>query len=483
MKKIYKLVLLSVLTLGLASCDFNTENYQQIPTDDAYKSVQDVENGMNGAYYAAGTYRFLGNYAIAYGDFSAGVSVGNRSTGHFYNQSAWIVSDTDGELDDVWNYGFKIIDRCTRTIQGAKDVLANTSLHLTEEDIAKVKSYMAQCHALKALANYYLVNLFAYPYQEGVDNLGLPLVKDTPIKEFEKIERSTVGQTYELILSDLSNAETIMDEALADGSISGPNAFYMGAMGIQALKARVAMSMGDYAKAETAAKQAIALKGKGNGTGSDKVPSNEIYLSMWSSLAINDEDMFTIAKTEADNLSANSLNTLYGSYRATIANSAIALYNPEDIRLGLIIPQNGGGKTTSKYIGLPTSAATSNIPVFRKSEMSLIIAEVEARNNNIPEAQNYLYYTAKRDLSITSSDQLPSTRDELLAFIAQERIREFAGEGHRFYDARRMGLTIQMTGFKPFDIAKFVFPIPADEINAGFCTQQNIDWEKALPVK
>lgn len=483
MKKIYKLFLLSVVTLGLASCDFDTENYQQIPTDDAYKSVQDVENGMNGAYYAAGTYRFLGNYAIAYGDFSAGVSVGNRSTGHFYNQSAWIVSDTDAELDDAWNYGFKVIDRCTRTIQGAKDVLANTALHLTEEDVAKVKSYMAQCHALKALANYYLVNLFAYPYQEGVDNLGLPLVKDTPIKEFEKIDRSTVGQTYELILSDLTNAETILDEALADGSISAPNAFYMGAMGIQALKARVAMSMGDYATAEKAAKQAIVLKGKGNGTGSDKVPSNEIYLSMWSSLAINDEDMFTIAKTEADNLSANSLNTLYGSYRATIANSTVALFNAEDIRLGLIVPQDGGGKTTSKYIGLPTSAATSNIPVFRKSEMSLIIAEVEARNNNIPEAQNYLYYTAKRDLSITSSDQLPATRDELLAFIAKERIREFAGEGHRFYDARRMGLTIQMTGFKPFDIAKFVFPIPADEINAGFCTQQNINWEKALPVK
>ena len=483
MKNIYKLILLSALTLSLGSCDFDTENYQQIPTEDAYKSVQDVENGMNGAYSAVGTYRFLGNYATAYGDFCAGVSVGNRSTGHFYYQSSWIVSDTDAELKDMWNYGFKIIDRCTRTIQGGKDVLANTALHLTEADIAKVKSYMAQCYALKSLANYYLVNLFSYPYQAGANNLGLPLVKDVPIKEFEKIDRATVGETYAQITSDLTNAENYLDEALQGNLIKTPNAFYMGAMGIQALKARVAMSMGDYATAETAAKAALTLKGKGNGTGADKVPSNEIYVSMWSSLAISDEDIFTIAKTEADNLSANSLNTLYGSYGATVANSTVALFNDEDIRLELIFPQDAGGMTTAKYKGLPTSAATSNVPVFRKSEMSLIIAEVEARNNNIPEAQNYLYYTAKRDLSITASTELPATQDELLAFIAKERIREFVGEGHRFYDARRMGLTINITGFKPFDIAKFVFPIPADEINAGFLTQQNPDWKSALPVK
>ena len=53
MKKLYKKILLSIALLcGLASCDFETENYQQIPIEDAYKTVQDVQNGMNGAYYA-----------------------------------------------------------------------------------------------------------------------------------------------------------------------------------------------------------------------------------------------------------------------------------------------------------------------------------------------------------------------------------------------------------------------------------------------
>ena len=135
-----------------------------------------------------------------------------------------------------------------------------------------------------------------------------------------------------------------------------------------------------------------------------------------------------------------------------------------------------------KYQGLSTSAATSNIPIFRKSEMSLIIAEVEARNGHIAEAQKYLYYTAKRNEAITGADQLPDNTADLLAFISDERVREFAGEGHRFYDARRMGDQVELAiSAQPFDIAKFVFPIPADEINAGFCTQQNEGWSDALP--
>ena len=115
--------------------------------------------------------------------------------------------------------------------------------------------------------------------------------------------------------------------------------------------------------------------------------------------------------------------------------------------------------------------------------MSLIVAEVEARDGHIAEAQKYLMYTAKRDESITAASQLPSTTDDLLAFISEERIREFAGEGHRFYDARRMGDIIEMQGYEPFDIAKFVFPIPADEINAGFCGPQNENWSDGLPTR
>lgn len=473
MKNIYKLILGVVLTAGLASCDFDTTNYQQIPSGSEYQTVQDVQNGMNGAYYALGSYRFLGNYAVAYGDFCGGVSLGSSNTGHFYSQSNWAISETTSETAEIWFYGFQVIDRTTRTIQGAKRILADETLHLSESEIAEVNLYMAQCYAMKALVNYYMVNLFAYPYSAGTENLGLPLVKDEPVEAFEEIERSTVGETYTQITDDITNAETCMAAAGSE-----PTAFYLGSMGIAALKARVYMSMGLYDEARTAALQAIALKGSGAGDATDNTPNKDTYLSMWTSLAITDEDIFTIAKTENDNLSANSLNTLYGSYGCTLSNAAQAMFASTDYRAELLSRSSIG-----KYQGLFTSAATSNIPVFRKSEMSLIIAEVYAREGNIAQAQNYLFYTAKRDEAITAASQLPSTTEDLLAFISDERVREFAGEGHRFYDARRMGDVITMDGFQPFDIAKFVFPIPADEINAGFCGPQNENWSDGLPTR
>lgn len=483
MKNLYKWMVFSCLALGTVSCDFDTENYQDISIDQAYQSVQDVQNGMNGAYNALGAYGFLGNYALAYGDFCAGISEGSASTGHFYYQSNWIISDTDAELEYMWAYGFKVIDAATRTIAGGKKVLADADkLFLDPSDVANVNLYIAQCYALKALANYYLVNLFALPYQQGANNLGLPLVKDEPVAEFTKIDRATVGATYTQITDDIQMAEDYMAEALGATNESGkplvsaPSAFFMGPMAVQALKARVNMFLGEYNVAKTAALKAIELKGKGNGTGDDNMPSDEIYQSMWTSLAVTDEDLFTISKSEADNLSANSLNTLYGSYGSTLSDVAVNTYGENDIRAKLL-----DGNSTLKFQGLPTSAATSNIPIFRKSEMSLILAEIYARANDVTNAQKYLMYTAKRDKDIETTADLPSSQADLLKFISEERIREFAGEGHRFYDARRMGDKIVGVGTVPFDIQKFVFPIPAAEINAGYCTQQNEGWSDNLP--
>ncbi len=69
----------------------------------------------------------------------------------------------------------------------------------------------------------------------------------------------------------------------------------------------------------------------------------------------------------------------------------------------------------------------------------------------------------------------------MMSFIQDEYVREFYQEGHRWFDARRWGLKLTCSKFKNFDVSNFVFPIPADEINAGFCTQQNDGWEDALP--
>lgn len=477
--KNYKYIALSLaVAFGLGSCSLDTEMYTKKVPEETYKSIKDVESGTIGVYYQLGYYPFLGNYATILGDMCAGIGAGSASSGHFNSYSTFTFSDTEQELEDIWNYGYKVIGSSATTINEAEKLMKNGSI--LEGDYPEAYNYIGQCYALKALAEYYLVNLYGLPYSSAnASTPGIVVIdKDVP-EAMQNVERGTVEQTYTQIKNDIAAAEEAFTNA---GENAETSAYYLTPMGLQALKARVYLSLGDYATAEQAAKKAIELKGSGDGDEGDTNPSNETYLSMWGNVAVNAEDIFTIKKSNDDNLSANSLNTAYGSYYCTIQNVAQGKFGDRDVRKKLFIKNPGrSGQYFPKFYG-ESAAAVTNIPIFRKSEMSLIIAECEARTGSIAEAQNYLMYTAKRDEAITSAADLPSTKDELLSFISDERIREFFGEGHRFYDARRMGDKVSGDNFQDWDIQKFVFPIPAGEINSGFGVKQNENWSDNLPT-
>lgn len=487
MKKILnKISIVLSLALAVSSCDFDTELQQNVDTADAFKNVQDVTNGTTGAYQALAYYPFLGNYAIAFGDFAGGLANGSASSGHFYSVSYWSVSDTDEEMEGIWQYGFKVVDAAVRTINGA-DALLAANPDMSDDDKATIYYNVSQCYALRALAYFTMTQYFCYPYSKGADQKGLPIVKDQPVEAFQNATRASLGDTYSFMLDDIKKALEYNEEA---GSPS-LQYFFLNKAAFYALKARVCLYMGNYADAEAAAKKAIELKGKGNATYTDLTPNNETYLTMWASLNPSDEDIFTLSKTTDDNLSANALNTLWGSYYGKVSTYGQSFFSDTDVRAQLIGVVDSNSPASMKWQGIESSQATSNIPIFRKSEMALIIAECEARNGNITEAQKYVGYTAKRDSQYAAEDgscdlsKLPSDKDALLEFIWKENTREFLGEGHFYSEARRLDKTVTVmagtcTTFRP---ANFVFPIPAAEINAGFMKDQNTGWEDGLPER
>lgn len=487
MKKILnKISIVLSLALAVSSCDFDTELQQNVDTADAFKNVQDVSNGTTGAYQALAYYPFLGNYAIAFGDFAGGLANGSASSGHFYSVSYWSVSDTDEEMEGIWQYGFKVVDAAVRTINGADAILA-ANPDMSDDDKATIYYNVSQCYALRALSYFTMTQYFCYPYSKGADQKGLPIVKDQPVEAFQNATRASLGDTYSFMLDDIKKALEYNEEA---GSPS-LQYFFLNKAAIYALKARVCLYMGNYADAEAAAKKAIELKGKGNATYTDLTPNNETYLTMWASLNPSDEDIFTLSKTTDDNLSANALNTLWGSYYGKVSTYGQSFFSDTDVRAQLIGVVDSNSPASMKWQGIESSQATSNIPIFRKSEMALIIAECEARNGNIAEAQKYVGYTAKRDSQYAAEDgscdlsKLPTDKDALLEFIWKENTREFLGEGHFYSEARRLDKTVTVmagtcTTFRP---ANFVFPIPAAEINAGFMKDQNTGWEDGLPER
>ena len=124
--------------------------------------------------------------------------------------------------------------------------------------------------------------------------------------------------------------------------------------------------------------------------------------------------------------------------------------------------------------------------------MYLIIAEsnLKSSNGTLENAQNALLTVAKRDADITSTNDLPATKDGLMSFIKDERARELFQEGLRLYDLRRWDEMAEVNAnqapnvsfvYTNYKISNLLFPIPNAEINAGFGVAQNENWTATLP--
>lgn len=463
----------------LAGCSLDAEIYDQKDGETAYASMDDITNALNGTYHIAGSYPFLGHYALSLGDVCSGASIASPSTGHHIAYSTYTLSETEQEIEELWGSGYKVITSATNAINGARKLLADGLIKDSQE--ATYHSTLAQLYGLKTLAGYYLVGYFGLPYSEStLSTPGIILVRDTPPAAFAPATRATVGEVYEAMKADIATAE---QEYQAAGDVMKNNPYYLSQAALQALKARVYLSMGDYATAKAAALRALELQGKGSGRADDNVPTASEYVDSWGSVTANAEDIFTIKKAEDDQLSSHSLNTFYITYSSGIQDWVVGLCAETDIRTALFTSRLlDAGNTTLKFTG-KTSEDVANIPVLRKSEMALIVAECEAREGDLAAARDYLFYTAKRNLALTSPDDLPADRDGILDFIVAERVREFNGEGHFFFDARRMGLKVSASNFSDWDISRFCLPIPAAEINAGFGCQQTKDWSDYLPKR
>ncbi len=462
-----RILIFSFFIFMLSSCEdfFQTDLSQNISTEEGLKTATDVKNALTGAYYRLGHYGFYGCYTTAIGDFASDNSFANASSGHFVTINQYTFNESSSELLYVWSYGYMVIDATTRVINGAKTLLASETI--TDDDALALNMYLGEAYGLRALAAHKLVDLFGLPYQQGGANtqLGIVIVDEEPIEAFTQVSRGTVVTTYTQILNDIEDAKTYFAEA---GDYR--DAFYMNPNAVAALESRVRLYTGEYSEAVSAGQLAVGT--------TNPIADSATYVGMWRSNAISAEDIFTIHKTTDDNLSANSLNTLYDTYGAMATGNLISLFGTRDIRKALI-----DGTHPKKFDGIPSNSDVSNVPVFRVSEVYLNIAEAYAAQNDVVNSRIALLKVAKRNGNITTVDDLPNTGADLLTFISEERRREFFQEGHRWYDARRKGEIIDVNNgiYQDFNIKNFVYPIPSDEVNSGFGVVQNADWDSNLP--
>ncbi|WP_461791647.1 RagB/SusD family nutrient uptake outer membrane protein [Pedobacter sp.] len=311
----------------------------------------------------------------------------------------------------------------------------------TEQQKLRLRS---EAMAQRAFTNFQLVNYFTKPYNPASASTdpGFPVIKtsDITVKTFD---RGTVQQSYDFMISDLTQAianlpvDPVMKTRVSRGAA-------------EAILGKIYLFMGRYNDAITMLNRAFA------DMASMKTPPKlydyNIELAPGGSFLPIDplygpNSPFTNASDVKESMWA--VFTYAGTYNGfqfptnflTIPSKTIALFSPNDWRLkfytdiqpDMTTPIPGGRlqRNNLKYIRIGVE-----LP-----DLILLKAEAEARNGNISAALADLNILRSNrivpaEATVPASAQVDNA--SLVRFIIEERIREFAAEGHHWFDMRRL---------------------------------------------
>lgn len=488
------------LTMSLTACGdkfLETEMYKNIDMETGLSSPDAIAVALNGAYYRLSQYPFAGNDAVNIGDIPTDIVYWNGKTNHWNSFYTFTYQATDGYLNNIWNYGYKVVDNSSRIIK-ASDAMMSEVDSEEQEDLCK---YMAEAYALRAYAMSVMVNVFCHQVKvDGQDFSSQPgvVIVDEPVEAFANVQRATIGECYTAILNDLNNSLSYFDKA---GYWSKTKKVFTPAA-VYGLMARVKLYLEDYAGAADAAGKALAAAGI-----TKLAYTEDSYAALYSTLWSNNESLFYLALDASTNWSANSCGTLYTTYNISLSPYLISLYGDDDIRPSIFEWADADGKKTAygsttpifgggKYgMGIFNGFTGGNPAVqtcylINAPEMFLIQAEAAVKQNDVTGAQNALLVVAKRNLAITTVADLPSDAAGLFAFIKDERARELFQEGHRLWDLRRWNQTTNAQAYdapnvkfqkENINLSNLVFPIPQAEIETGYGVTQNEGWSDTRP--
>lgn len=492
MKNIYIKALAALLIgMGTTSCgdDFlDAKIYNGIDIDGGLSNTTNIGYALNGTYYQLYQRYFAGNYATMIGDIASDISYWNTKTGHFDNIYKFSPTTSDTYLGYIWEYGYKVADNSARIIKAANE------LYDSAEDSEKsdLDEYLGEAYALRAYSQFVLVNVFGHQIKvNGTDfssSLGIVVI-DEPVPSGSQVKRTTVGDAYTAIENDLKKSIEHFEKA----GWNNDGIFYMTPAAVYGLLSRVYLYEEKYSESAAAAKNALEIKGI-----SELTYTDASYKALYNGGASNVESFFALNINNTDNWSANSCGTLWSTYNYSPSPYLQSLMADSDVRRAVwawdeengseLMPVFESGKFGAYGIGGNSAAGTNYL--INAPEMFLNQAESYLKLNQLDNAKNALLVVAKRNPAIQSVDDLPATSDALMAFIQDERARELFQEGLRLYDLRRWDIKANVYAteapsiqwlVKDLKISDIVYPIPVDEINAGYGVEQTPDWNKAFP--
>ncbi len=316
-------------------------------------------------------------------------------------------------------------------------VINETPAALNGSDTQK-RSVIAEARAMRAWTYFLLINYFGKPYDStsAISDPGFPIVTEADVTATH-FTRATVKEVYDFILSDLVAAKP-------DLPATTTYRLRMARAAGEGLLGKVYMFMGRFNDALPMLNASITDLGNSTFTiglydynvafaaGGVFQPIS-IFGPTYPTIVNNQENVF--GKQASNNWS-------FFNNELVLTPQAVSLYGATDLRLGffstaaLFGPDYPNGML--RRVGPGTIQYGVIVP-----ELYLLRAECKARLNDLPGAIADLETLRTKRMPAADAavpGSVASQKLSLLKFVFDERIREFAMMGFRWFDMRRLSV-------------------------------------------
>jgi hypothetical protein len=533
MKKYINKLLLLVMVVSAFACSedhLETKPTHAFTPGNALSSPENMVlalNGMHREMYAQSplnsTWHAGESYVMPMMEFGAGDYLrALPGTGWFRSTCNWTnhTISTSSNIEWVWYHYYHLI--------GSANNIINAAEGMVETDV--LKDVLGQAHAYRAFLLHRLVSLWGKnpQYSDANTELGVPIMLATE-SPYEGIARNTVAEVY-------AQCETDIQKSIAylTGIKVSADKSQITLKAANGIAARIAMSKGDFAAAETYAKAArdgMSIMSEADYKAGFNSVSNTEWI--WGAVVVSDQTnyyrswFYYIALNFNGSFDRNTpriINqTLFDQISATDYRRDVFLdkmpnttvnwdwdqedSNPDndfdpnyptkaefDAAVEAVNDKYFAGRTSFKKHPyqvakfLNENAATiepEDVLYMRASEMVLLEAEALAKQGKDSEAADVLFeLVSERDASYVKST---NTGQALIDEILLQRRIELFGEGHRWFDMLRNDEALDLTGShadpsyylngynqaKPSTNVNWMFQIPQAEMNANPNMVQN----------
>jgi len=426
------------LLLSACGKKLNINPQQSVDENIVFTSDANIKSALRGAYDVVSGASLVGGDLQMYSELLG--ANGEITWAGTYQQPREIfrktMLTTNSFLRDTYTDAYKAINICNNIIESIDIV--------NEGDRDHVKG---QALFLRGLMYFELVKLFALPYSAGntSSNPGLQLItvptKNGEVSDANKKPRSSVEETYQQIINDLTTAKSLMEDQIG---------VYAGKYTAAAVLSRVYLQMADYQKAAQEANDVIENSGASLESDCRKAFNNSSPSS---------EDIYVMPVTPQDGSNDMWLFWSIGDYGARdgdveVDQKQIDLFASGDQRLGWFYIDESDIYRSAKW-----QFQYRYLPVIRLAEMYLTRAECNARLGTSIGA------TADEDLNdvIRARAGLGAVSATVDNIIYERRL-ELVDEGQKIHDIRRLKQSVD--GFQ-YNDNKLVCPIPQREVDAG----------------